>query len=79
MEKMTFTLTDAEVAAMSPDERTVHEVRKVQAENPDLSYADAQMLVFRRDPKLAKAYADGNGFLNADGAVVRPLWGGMTC
>jgi len=43
------------------DQQVVNATHKVQANSPDLDYAEAQQFALRADPKLARAYADSNG------------------
>ena len=72
--RMNFALSDEDIAAMPVDEQVVHCTRKVQANSPKLTYVEAQELALAANPKLAKAYADSNGYRDGDGTVVRPSY-----
>ena len=72
--KISFAITDDDIAELPVDEQVVHFARKVQANNPKLTYVEAQELALSANPKLANAYADSNGVRNADGGVDRPSY-----
>lgn len=67
-----FTMTDEDVANKPVDVQVVLATRKVQANNPELDYVEAQELALSANPKLARAYLDSNGTFNRDGGVQRP-------
>jgi hypothetical protein len=62
---------DDDLDNISLDQQVVNATRKVMANKPDLDYVMAQDIALGADPKLAEAYLNSNGVLNADGGVDR--------
>ena len=72
MTNIKLTMTEEEISEEPIDVQVVLATRKVQANNPELDYTDAQELALSANPKLARAYLDSNGTFNRDGGVERP-------